>query len=322
MARPLRIEYPGAYYHISNRGEDRKSIFPSEKYFETFLVGLRDACARLNVEIHSYCLLRNEYHLLIKTPEGNLSRFMRQVDGLYTQHYQKLKKSPGSVFKARYKAVLLQPENYLLGVSRYLHNLPRKVRVKPEQHRWSSLGIFLNKEKMPPWFKRDEILQLLGPGPRVYSRYGAYVAEGVDADISHFYGKKNLLSILGNDKFKKKSQGRSSPSTVRGVSKGAEARLRPSVKLVVSTVAEHFKVADKSIYQAARGPGSKNLPRWISMYLCQELSGVTLQVIAKRFGLKRYGTVSTTIGKLKLEFQGNPKSVSAVKKLTKTLVAR
>jgi REP element-mobilizing transposase RayT len=321
MARPLRIEYPNAYYHISNRAEDRKSVFPSDKYYETFLEGLADACARLNVEIHGYCLLRNEYHLLIKTPEGNLSRFMRQVDGLYTQHYQKLKKARGSVFKARYKAVLVQSENYLLGVSRYLHNLPRKVRVKPEDHQWSSLAIYLNKEKAPKYFNRDEVLVQLGEGPRKYSRYGAYVAEGVDAELSHFYGKKNLLSILGDDKFKKKVQAKSSPSTARGVSKGAQAKLRPSIKAVVEKVAEHFKVSEKGIYQAARGPGSKNLPRWVAMYLCQELSAVTLQVIAKRFGLKRYGTVSTTIGKLKLEFETNPKALSAVKKLSKSLVA-
>lgn len=322
MARPLRIEYPNAYYHISNRGEDRKSIFPGEKYYEVFLSGLADACARLNVEIHSYCLLKNEYHLLIKTPEGNLSRFMRQVDGLYTQHFQKLKKTRGSVFKARYKAVLLQAEDYLLGVSRYLHNLPKKMKVKPEEHRWSSLGINLNKDKSPTWYKRDEVLAQMESGPRVYSRYGAYIAEGVDEEIKHFYGKKNLLSILGDDKFKKKAQAKSSPSTARGVSKGAQARLRPSIKRVVETVAAHYKVSEKSIYQAARGPGSKNLPRWVAMYLCQELSGVTLQVIAKRFGLKRYGTVSTTIGKLKQEFELDPKSLTAVKKLTKALAIK
>jgi REP element-mobilizing transposase RayT len=77
MAKPLRIEYPDAYYHVSNKAEYGISLFPGIKYYEGFLAELADACARFNVEVHSYCLLRNEYHLLLKTPEGNLSRFMR-----------------------------------------------------------------------------------------------------------------------------------------------------------------------------------------------------------------------------------------------------
>ena len=77
MARPLRIEYPDATYHVSNYGFENQRIFPSAKYFEAFLEALGDTCSRLNVEVHAYCLLRNQFHLVIKTPEANLSRFMR-----------------------------------------------------------------------------------------------------------------------------------------------------------------------------------------------------------------------------------------------------
>ncbi|MDT8397389.1 MAG: helix-turn-helix domain-containing protein [Pseudomonadales bacterium] len=315
MARPLRIEYPNAYYHVCNRGEGRKNIFPGPEYYDVFLTGLADACARLNVEVLSYCILKNEYHLLLKTPEGNLSRFMRQVDGLYTQNFQKLKKSKGSIFRARYKAVLVQAEPYLLPLSRYLHCLPLKQRVGIRDYEWSSYRFFSSRAKAPVWLKRDEILEKFAPGSRPANRYAAYVAEGVDKELSHFYGKKNLLSILGDEKFKKKVQAGSSSDTARGVSRGAIARMRPPVKQVVKTVADHFKVTEDSIYRAARGPGSKNLPRWISMHLCQELSGVTLQVIAQRFGLKRYGTVSTTIGKLKAEVDSAPRVQGSINKL-------
>ena len=93
------------------------------------------------------------------------------------------------------------------------------------------------------------------------------------------------------------------------------------MKQVVTEVARFYKVDEQSIYQAARGPGSRNVPRWVAMHLCQELSAVTLQVIARRFGLKRYGTVSTTIGKLKHEFRENPASLKAVQSLIKRLEA-
>src|SRR5690606_14728919 len=132
-------------------------------------------CRRLNVEVHAYCLLKGEYHLLIKTPEGNLSRFMRQVDGLYTQHYQRLKKSKGSVFRSRYKAVLVQAEKYLLDLSRFLHNLPRRHKLKPENHAWSSFAAYCNRAKAEPWLVREEVLGLLGPGTRPQLRYAALV---------------------------------------------------------------------------------------------------------------------------------------------------
>src|SRR5690606_2516408 len=197
MARPLRIEYPNAYYHVTNRGEGRKAIFPADAYYEVFLSSVADACRRLNVEVHAYCLLKGEYHLLIKTPEGNLSRFMRQVDGLYTQHYQRLKKAKGSVFRSRYKAVLVQAEKYLLDLSRFLHNLPRRHKVKPENHSWSSFNAYCNRAKCEPWLVREEVLTLLGPGTRAHLRYAALIEEGAPAELERFYGKKNLLSILG-----------------------------------------------------------------------------------------------------------------------------
>jgi len=154
MARPLRIEYPDAVYHVSNRGLDKQRVFPSAKYYEAFLEGLGETCSRLNVEVHAYCLLKDGYHLVVKTPEANLSRFMRQIDGLYTQQYQKMKGSDGSLFRGRYKAVLIQAEKYLLPLSCFIH-----TRVKMSElnsYPWSSYTNFTRKAKPPAWFNRDD----------------------------------------------------------------------------------------------------------------------------------------------------------------------
>jgi putative transposase len=318
MARPLRIEYPDAVYHVSNRGLDKQRVFPSAKYYEAFLGGLGETCSRLNVEVHAYCLLKDGYHLVVKTPEANLSRFMRQVDGLYTQQYQKMKGSDGSLFRGRYKAVLVQAEKYLLPLSSYIH-----TRVKASElnsHPWSSYTNFTRKAKPPVWFKRDETLKALRTTPaKRPTAYKKLVAQGVTDELAHFYGKKNLSSVLGDDKFRKAAQKKKSATTARGVSRGANAKWRPSCKQIISAVAKEFKVSETSIYKAARGPGSKNVPRWVAMYLCQELSAVTLQSIAKLFKLKRYGTVSTTVGKLKKEFGADKKLVASTEKLTKRL---
>ena len=329
MARPLRIEYPGAYYHVCNKSEIGTTLFPATKYYEAFLAELSEACLRFHVEVHSYCLLKNEYHLLIKTPEANLSRFMRQLDGIYTQYYQVQKHYPGSVFHSRFKAVLLQAKPYLLEVSRYIHNLPvrsKRDRAQAASYSWSSLAAYGNKQKAPAWLVRDEVLGMFASlsgdnAPRPYARYLSFVAQGSDQEISHFYARKNLHSVLGDDKFKKSAKAKIAALRQHGKTSAKPARSRPSMKQVVTEVARFYKVDEQSIYQAARGPGSRNVPRWVAMHLCQELSAVTLQVIARRFGLKRYGTVSTTIGKLKHEFRENPASLKAVQSLIKRLEA-
>ena len=318
MARPLRIEYPDAYYHVCNIGLDNQRIFPSSRYFEAFIAGLEETCFRLNVEVHAYCLLKNQYNLLIKTPEANLSRFMRQIDGLYTQHYQRLKKTEGSLFKGRYKAVLVQPENYLLSLTRYVHLGVKKTELNTWQ--WSSYPAYVNKAKAPVWLIREDVLaQIDATSTKRVARFAEYTAAGVDEKMAHFYGKKNLSSILGDEKFKSRAKTKRAATKIRGVSRGANAKWRPSCKLIIAAVAKQFKVTENSIYTAARGPGSKNVPRWVAMYLCQELSAVTLQSIAKLFKLKRYGTVSTTVGKLKKEFVENAKMLAVTSKLLKDL---
>lgn len=327
MARPLRIEYPDAYYHVSAKADLGITLFPGPKFYEGFLAGLADACARFNVEVHAYSLLRNEYHLLIKTPEGNLSRFMRQLNGLYTQFYQARKNDVGSVFHSRYKAVLVQPKSYLLEVSRYIHNLAGAVKggAKPTlKSEWSSMGAYCNKVKVPQWLVRNDVLAMLSAAyanqaARPYAKYLSFVAKGTSPELNHFYGRKNQLSILGDDKFKIRVKSKNTAAKPRGLGKGKLARLRPSMKKVVTEVSRYFKVSEKSIYSSARGPGSKNVPRWVSMYLCQELSAVTLQDIATRFGLKRYGTVSTTVGKLKQEIKNDPKISKAIQIVSKRL---
>lgn len=320
MARPLRIEYPNAYYHVSNKAEKTQKLFPGDQYFQVFLSGVFEAAARLNVEVHCWSLLKDEYHLLVKTPEGNLSRFMRQVDGLYTQNYQRLKRTRGSVFRSRYKSVLFQPERYLLPLSRYLHRLPPKHL----SWRWSSLQAYLGKSagsvgaaSVQAALVRNEVLAPLGGNAM---RYAEYLNEGSDIELVRFYNKKNLLSILGDEKFRTRARAALAPAATRGASKGALARKRPSLQKVVSVVADTFEVTGKSIVQAARGPGSKNVPRWVAMYLCQEVGGITLQVIAENFGLQRYGTVSTTIGKLKQELVDAPKLQLTLQKLRKQLM--
>lgn len=326
MARPLRIEYPNAYYHVSNKADNTGGLFPSELYYQAFLDGVRESASRFNVDVLGWCLLKNEYHLLIKTPEGNLSRFMRQVDGLYTQFYQKNRRKRGSVFRARYKSVLFQSELYLAPLSRYLHNLPRAARQNPLAWPWSSVQHYLPEphsivdSSKTPSLSADEVLAGFGAAAEARSNYCAYLQAPNDRELSRFYGKKNQLSVLGDEKFRARAKSLAAVTITRGISKGILARKRPTPGKIISSVADTFNVSGTSILHSARGPGSKNVPRWVAMYLCQEAGGITLQKIAQQFGLQRYGAVSTTIGKLKDEFEDDPPLMGRVERIRRELI--
>jgi REP element-mobilizing transposase RayT len=104
MARPLRIEYPNAIYHVMNRGSGHKAIFHDERYTEQFFTCLAEAHVQFGLDILAYCLMDNHYHLLVRTPRGNLNRCMRHINGTYTQRHNKLKQADGPLFRGRYKA--------------------------------------------------------------------------------------------------------------------------------------------------------------------------------------------------------------------------
>jgi len=118
MARPLRIEYPGAIYHVTSRGNARQSIYQDDKDRQRFLGILDDVVKRFNWICHSYCLMSNHYHLLIETVDGNLSAGMRQVNGIYTQYINNRHHSTGHVFQGRFKAILVDKDAYLLELCR------------------------------------------------------------------------------------------------------------------------------------------------------------------------------------------------------------
>ena len=110
MARPLRIEYPGAFYHVTSRGNEQKDIFRSRKDREKFLSYLESAKERYGAAIHTFCLMNNHYHLLLETPAGNLSQIMRHINGAYTTYFNVKRKRSGHLFQGRYKAILVDAD--------------------------------------------------------------------------------------------------------------------------------------------------------------------------------------------------------------------
>jgi len=298
MSRPQRIEYPDAYYHVMNRGRGRQKIFHDEAYYQAFLETIKEASSRFGMEVQAYCLMGNHYHLLIKTPLGNLSRCMRHVNGVYTQRYNRLKNTDGPLFRGRFKAVLVEGDAYLLQLTRYIHRNPmdmkRPLVTELAAYPWSSYPAYLNKSPSPLWLNREFSYQLLGKKNR-YQAYKSFVEQGVDEEILTFYGKGNLKPILGSDEFI------DSVLTEIEINRPYFNRLQdrlPAISTIVSAVAQQMKVEEKSIYTSARGRGSANIPRWMALFLSREVGKHPLDEICKAFGMTHISGVAQAVKSL------------------------
>jgi REP element-mobilizing transposase RayT len=182
MTRPLRIEYPGAVYHITSRGNARNKIFSDDQDRGIFFSILDEVVTRYNWLCHAYCLMHNHYHLMVETPDANLSIGMRQLNGLYTQRYNRRHHKTGHIFQGRFRAILVQKENYLLELCRYVVLNPVRAGVveKPEACRWSSYQATAGLKKGPDYLTTNWILGLFNSKRTVAQKqYRQFVREGI-----------------------------------------------------------------------------------------------------------------------------------------------
>ena len=181
MARPLRIEYAGAVYHVTSRGDRREAIYLDDTDREVWLEIFGSVCERFNWRCHAWVQMDNHYHLVVETVEGNLSKGMRQLNGVYTQAHNRRHNRVGHVFQGRFKGILFDADSYLLELSRYVVLNPlRAGMVKQLRHwKWSSYPAMTGKAKPPEWLETDWILGHFGEQrKRAVTRYIEFVREG------------------------------------------------------------------------------------------------------------------------------------------------
>lgn len=202
MSRPLRIEFAGGLYHVTSRGDGREAIFLGEEDRRLFLGVLSEVIQDFNWAMHAYCLMDNHYHLLIETPEGNLSKGMRQLNGVYTQRFNRQHGRVGHVFQGRYKAIIVQKESYLLELARYVVLNPVRARMvrSPADWPWSSYRATAGLCDAPFWLTTDWLLSAFSAQrSEAVARYAAFVAEGKNQP-GPWEKLKNQI-FLGSDAF-------------------------------------------------------------------------------------------------------------------------
>jgi putative transposase len=298
MSRPLRIEYPGAWYHVMNRGRRKEDIFLQIEDHEAFIQVVRDTAEIWNLKVAAYCLMPNHYHLLVQTPDGNISRCMRHINGLYTQRFNRAHHKDGPLFRGRYKAVLVEGDSHLLEVMRYIHRNPLRAGIVEQlaDYLWSSHHGYLSWAKKWNWLHKDVLLNMLSAiKSRRRAAYTDFVSQLEPEEIECFYSMKKLPSILGSDDFKEWVKEKFRHLELQEI---PEARiLAVTPEKVISLVCSHFKVNEKQLMATRRG--QENLPRDIAIYLARRHSRRTLAEIGNSFGIDNYSTVSSAVERIK-----------------------
>jgi putative transposase len=209
MARPIRLEFPGAIYHVTTRGNGGDDVFLDDQDRLLFLTVLGEVVSRSGWVIHAYVLMDNHYHLLIETPNGNLSRGMRQLNGVYTQRFNSLHGSGGRVFQGRFKAILVEPNGAQLELCRYIVLNPLRLKAVKNinRYRWSSYRATAGEIQAPAWLNTDWVLGHFGRSSSVAQRkYAEFVEAG--ANLPSPLAKVKSQVLLGSAAFVKKMKQR------------------------------------------------------------------------------------------------------------------
>ncbi len=300
MARPLRVQFPNAWYHIMNRGAARCDIFKSDFHRNSFLKLLGEAKQMFELEIHAYCLMSNHYHLLVRTPRANISRAMRHVNGVYTQLYNRTQRIDGPLFRGRYKGKLVDDDCYQLIVSRYIHLNPvaAKLVTKPSEYKWSSYRAYLFPSQCPSWLSTNVILEEIASHSalRHIKNYQEYVEQKDISEINTFFSTKYTSSIIGSEVFKEKVLSVIEPSAKTACSADVNrTQSIPSYEIVIDVLCDYYKISRAKLLLTKRG--NLNWPKLVGIYIFRKHFGYTLKSISTIFSPISHVTIGTRIQK-------------------------
>jgi REP element-mobilizing transposase RayT/transposase-like protein len=276
MARPLRLEFAGALYHVTARGNERRSIFLGDADGDraAFLNVLGATCERFNWLVHAYCLMTNHYHLLVETPDANLSKGMRQLNGVFTQYVNRTHARVGHLFQGRFKAILVERESYLLELSRYVVLNPVRAGMvaAPGDWPWSSYRATVGEVPAPEFLETDGVLRAFAEErTAAVAGYRRFVVEGIGA-ASPWQALKSQI-YLGSERFVERMQARIDPKRpLREVPK----RQRRALAKPLADYAARWSDRDRAMAEAYR------------------TGDYSMQVIAEHYGVSRM-TVSRAV---------------------------
>ena len=290
MARPLRIEYGGAFYHVTDRGNERREIFQTKKDYERFkryVIGAQD---RYDFLLHGYVLMTNHFHLIIETSKANLNRIMHYINGSYTTYFNRRQGRNGHLFQGRYKAILVDVDRYLLELSRYLHLNPVRAGLvkRPEEYSYSSYRSYITREK-EEIVHRDRIWGMIsGDGRNGAQKYRRFVEEALGRDLESPLKRVYGGVILGGDKFIRDVLRRMEGRDVRrqDISYRRQLRVAKDVEEIIHAIGSYLNVTREVILE------DKRVLRNTAIYLGKKYTALTNREMGDLFGGISYSAIT------------------------------
>ncbi|MDY7037197.1 MAG: transposase [Thermodesulfobacteriota bacterium] len=317
MGRPIRIQYPGALYHITSRGNERRDIFVNDNDRQKFLGILSDYHDRYGIVLHCYVLMDNHYHLLLETPLGNLVKVMHGLNSNYTGYFNRRYARTGHLFQGRYKAIIVDKDAYLLELSRYVHLNPVRAGIvnRPGKYAWSSYPGYIRKSKRVDWVEYVWILSHFGPGGKaVQTNYRQYVTGAIEKDqdspLKQLYGQV----VLGDDEFIEKIKVLLKKEKIsEEIVERTKLTDYPRPDKILGAVASAF---GQPQYRLVEKQGRNNTAKKVAIYLMKRYTCLGNKEIAHVFGGLHYSAVSKAVARLERELS---KDKDLAKRVEKTM---
>jgi putative transposase len=296
MARPLRIQYPNAHYHVTCRGNARQAIFAAQKDYSAFLDLLTRSSEIYEVVVLVYVLMPNHFHLVLRTPRGNLNEFMRHFNISYTGYFNKVHRRVGHLYQGRYKAFLVDADSYLLEVSRYVHLNPVRVRraarlgVDEKKHQlatyhWSSYQAYRTPGRRLSFLSVELLNTFGGDTPAGREAYRRFVEAGFAGKLENPFEKTRGSGIIGDKPFVDKLKQRIKPVSSREMPQARKLLGRLDPEKIIELVAASTKVScDALVVPRVRTPA-----RALLMELLYRYTGLNQSEIGRLLGIDYTG---------------------------------
>jgi putative transposase len=282
VARQLRIEFEGAFYHVTSRGNLKERIFWDDKDREEFKRILRRTKERYGYVLHAYVLMDNHYHLLIETPHANLKQAMQNINTSYTIYVNRRHKRAGHLFQGRYKGFIVDKENYLLELGRYIHLNPVRAGIvkRPGEYPWSSYREYIGRGENAVTDTDDTLFFFSRKRAIGIRKYQEFVGEGL-AGASPV--KEAVGSILGGETFMKRvfSHFKGVPDRTE-ITEIKQMATRYKIDDIVRTVARHYRIKEEELLKRKKATERQ---RKTAIYLCKTFSGEKNIEVGKVFGI-------------------------------------
>ena len=332
MARQLRVEYPGAIYHVTVRSNSQEGLFKTDRDRRYLLSRIGEAVDRCRVRVYLFCLMSNHFHLVVETPRGNLHGFMHGILTGYGVHFNQTYRRHGHVTQGRYGARLVSGDEYLLKLSRYVHLNPVKVatlkdKPKLEQleylraYQWSSYPAYIGKSPRNEFVDYDPMLSLMGSGKKTRpGKYRAFVEGGLEMADEEFLGElARSPRSIGNEKFREwvdacyrnllDQQGVPEDASFRQVGRHLETAV------ILNAVAKRAGIGQEELLGRRRDSTWRAVASWM---LCK-YGGRRQREVAAILGAKTGVAISCQLKKLRHRLAADSELHSQVKKIEKAL---